>query len=252
MVIFLDCWYTKPFHFLLLNGEICKLLSIVFMVGIVLIKKDRQKFLLSISRSESDSHQIEKISIVNKAYDNFKRSPSKMAENDPQTPPNRFDSFISGAGNGFILGHGLAAAGCVYHSLMNAPRGSKIHDFVTRLPRSVYSSSVQMASWSIISAFVEPLIEPHIEQRWLKNLASGAATGALLECRCGVSGMVTGAYTGAVQSLTMSAFNLAIGSVVRPMQTYRIEKKKKEFSEKRATSVFITPTNALIDAFFHK
>lgn len=160
--------------------------------------------------------------------------------------------FIVGAGNGFLIGHGFALFGCAFHSLNNAPHGHKVQDFLTRLPSSAFANSVQMASWSIVSSTVEPFITPHVKEGWAQNLAIGAATGALLECRCGISGMLTGAYSGAMQSITMSLFNHAVGSVIKPVRSYQINRQKNDFLKKRSNEVFVDPFQAMITAFTRK
>lgn len=161
----------------------------------------------------------------------------------------RFLPFIVGAGNGFLIGHGLALFGSAFHALTNAPHGQKINDFITRLPNSFFASSVQMASWSIVSSAVEPLITPYIKEGWMQNLAIGAATGAVLECRCGLSGMFSGAYSGAMQSITMSLFNQAVGFTIRPIRTYNIDRQKRNFYKRRADEVFVDPVQAIVNAF---
>lgn len=161
----------------------------------------------------------------------------------------RFLPFIVGAGNGFLIGHGFAVFGSAFHALNNAPHGQKINDFLTRLPSSAFLSSVQMASWSIVSSTVEPFITPYIKEGWAQNLAIGAATGALIECRCGISGMISGAYSGAMQSITMSLFNHTVGLTLKPIREYSINKKKKEFYKKRSDEVFVDPFQALVTSF---
>lgn len=167
-----------------------------------------------------------------------------MEQNEDRITP-----FINGAGNGFLVGHGLAVIGCAFHSLNDAPHGQKLQDFITRLPYTAFDSSVQMATWSIVSCAVEPFISPRFQRPWVQNLMTGAATGAILQCRCGISGMLSGAYSGAMQSLTMSLFNHSVGYTIKPIQTYRINKKKKEFYKKRSDDVFLDPVQTLTQAF---
>ena len=159
--------------------------------------------------------------------------------------------FISSAGQGFIFSYNLSAVSCLHHSVFSAPQGFKIHDFFTRFPRQAMDSSVQMASWSVVSTALDPLIDPHFESRWIRNLISGAATGAIFEIRNGLGSMVTGAYSGAMQSLSMSVLNFFLHKFAQPVQHFTSERKVKKFREKRA-EVFQPPISALLEAFTQK
>ncbi|KAH0794922.1 hypothetical protein GPJ56_001199 [Histomonas meleagridis] len=164
--------------------------------------------------------------------------------------PHFSNEFFHSVGNGFIVGQGLTAASSAYHSLMNNPPGKKLQGFISDLGYNSFNNGIEMAKWSIVSSTIEPYIAPHIQTPWLRSVVSGAATGALMEVRNGLNGIATGAFSGAMQSVTMSIFNNVVGFVLSPINNMRMSRARNKFNEKRNKAIFSEPIDVISKAFF--
>lgn len=162
---------------------------------------------------------------------------------------NQIDSFISSMGNAFVTGHLLGSIFPVGHSLICVPYGSKIKTLSSQLPRSVYSSSIQMALWTGANALVSPLINEYIQESLPRSIISSAATGALLNCRLGYDGMLSGAVLSSLQAIQLQAVSYLFSLPFTPLHNRYIQKKKRELYHKRTTTSLVTPINAIFSAF---
>jgi hypothetical protein len=60
-----------------------------------------------------------------------------------------------------------------------------------------------MASWSMLSGALDPILKRSIESEFHRSIASGAMTSAILAVRNGLPQVFKGAALGAVQSFAM-------------------------------------------------
>lgn len=160
------------------------------------------------------------------------------------------EKYLSSVGRSFIMGQGMQLASSAYHSLIHAPRGSKVRNLFYNYAWNSQTGGIQMAKWSVVSTALEPLFEDRFKRKWVEGMAVGAATGALLEIRSGLSGMAQGALSGASQSLGMSVINSVIYYAAAPVRNHLNQRSLARFNEERGKSVFSTPLDVLTKAFF--
>lgn len=157
--------------------------------------------------------------------------------------------YSESAGSGFLTGQGLALGGAVFHSMMHAPPGARVSSCASSFLRSSFQTGVSMATWSIVSSTVDPIISRYVPPGFLKSVVSSATTGAITELRNGPSGMLGGAMTGVFQSVFMSAVQQGIVVAAGPVLQYRRDRILARFSEDRNREVFADPFDVLSSAF---
>lgn len=157
--------------------------------------------------------------------------------------------FIDSSGNGFLTGQVFAIAGSLKHFVLEAPPGRRLESFRTNLAQASFSTGVSMATWSIVSSIVEPVVGRYIQTGWLKSMVNSAATGALTELRNGPTGMLGGAMTGVMQSVFMTGVQKAAGTVLAPLHEYRRQATMKKFNEARNQAMFETPFSVFESVF---
>ena len=153
-------------------------------------------------------------------------------------------------GGGFITGQVFAAAGAFSHSLFTAPRGSKLIDFSTQFSTLSKSNGVSMAEWSLLHMAIDPFITKYIKNPYVNDIASGAATGAIMEWRNGFKGMASGAFQGVIQNIFMNSIFASIRTVSSPVLSYKYKRQMKNFQKERNEKTMMSPFNAIMSAFF--
>jgi hypothetical protein len=157
--------------------------------------------------------------------------------------------FITNAGSGFIMSQALAAVSATYHSIVHAPGGSKISDFLGQFRCSGRKNGASMMEWSVVNTALDPWVNHYIAPGVLRNCVGGALTGAVVEIRNGFTGCLGGAVSGAFQSLAQQALVHSIGMVVRPIHAWRRETIKNKFIVARDRDVFGSPFSVVAQAF---
>ena len=148
-----------------------------------------------------------------------------------------FSQLSANVGNGFIYGQGFAILGAAKYSFFNSRPGERLQDFASNfLSNSQMASSNSMAQYSLVHTFIDPFFnERHFPNPNIRMMASGAATGAIIEWRNGLSSMFLGAASGAAQSIFMNVFFTGVGYALRPVKmiitTYKMKKLKKKQDE---------------------
>ena len=150
-------------------------------------------------------------------------------------------------GKGFITGHAFASAGAIVHTVFSAPKGSKISEFSVQFSQRARDNGVSMATWAIVnSVATDPLVNKYIKDPYLRELASGALTGGIMEWRNGVKGVMSGAFQGVLQSLFMNSVGAVIRTTVGPITTYIHKQKAKKFREERNAETLKPPLEAIM------
>jgi hypothetical protein len=159
--------------------------------------------------------------------------------------------LFSNAGTMFLLGQGLCLVSSGYHSIVHAPSGHRVTDFLSGFSLSAIQNVNQTAAWSLVSAAFDPLTNKFVEPGWKRGAVTGALTGAVLQIRSGVSGMVYGALGGALQPIGLSILQAGLVKVVRPIQRYRLDRARARFAKERAETMFATPFSVIGSAFWN-
>lgn len=157
--------------------------------------------------------------------------------------------FYASTGSGFLTGQVFAVAGSIKHLALEAPPGRRLESFKANLLQASFNTGVSMATWSIVSSVVEPIVGRYLEAGWLKSMVNSAATGAITEIRNGPTGMLSGAMTGVMQSVFMTGVQKAAGTVLAPLHNYGRERKMKQFNDARTQAMFETPFNVFESVF---
>jgi hypothetical protein len=146
------------------------------------------------------------------------------------------------AGMGFITGQGVACFSSLYHALRNASPGSRTQDCIRQFARK----SVKMASWSLLTAAVEPLLKDRIASSLGRDVVSGAATSAVLAVRNGGAQIVRDAIEGEVQSATMNVLGASIQAALKAIDEMQTERLTKQFMIDRSEAAFQSPLKVLM------
>ena len=143
----------------------------------------------------------------------------------------------------------MALAGAVHHAVMHSPAGAGLATCKDSFIQSSMQMGVSMATWSIVSTIVEPIVGRYMENGFWKSVVNSAATGAITEIRNGPSGMLGGSLTGVAQSLFLAAVQKGIVFVGRPVFDYRRTRAIEKFHKERNECVFSEPLEVLSSAF---
>jgi hypothetical protein len=149
------------------------------------------------------------------------------------------------AGMGFITGQGIACFSSLYHSLRNASSGGRTQDCLRQFARKSAKMGVRMASWSLLTASLEPLLGDRIVSSLCRDVISGAATSAVLAIRNGGAQILRDAIEGAAQSATMNLLGASVQLALRPIDRMQTERLAKQFMIDRSEAVFRSPLAVL-------
>jgi hypothetical protein len=151
------------------------------------------------------------------------------------------------AGTGFLSGQGLAAISAFVHAMRYAPAGGRTSDFVQRFRRNSAGNGIEMASWGMLNAIFQPLLQHSISDERARRAVSGGIVGSLMAVRNGKGHMIKSGMSGLVSAIVMDYVANCVGFLLQPFDSETLQ--PDFFSEISAASFGRNPLELVHEVF---
>ena len=160
-----------------------------------------------------------------------------------------FTNIIKSTGNLFFTSQMFATVESLAHAIFKAPQGKELSDFYHEFKQRSEINGINLSTWAIINAILEPHIEARISEPVLQKITCSVLTSAFMSIRSGPKGIAKNAVNGFAQSLIISTLQSGLIHVARPIDEQIKQRNDSAFHHKRSEYVIKSPSDSILSVF---
>ena len=150
------------------------------------------------------------------------------------------DKLAQTVGSGFFMGQVISIFQCATDALKQPTH--RVDHFIRSYPLVSLRSTVEAAQWNFVSGVIGNYIPKNIHNLFVKEILSGALTGAILNWRDGFKAMGIEAVKSVGRTILLSGIQSGLTTIAQPMVSQQLKGKElKKFNNNRNNYIFVDP-----------